>query len=205
MKDGKFDGLQDCKKVTCGKPQNTDGAETSDDEKHFEETAEWKCKPGYTTDGKPKGKTSFVKQCGPDGVYGDSAPADCIDIDFCHGNPCGKNGLCIDSGKGKIDPGYECECHEGYEVKEGDKGPTCGADDCTGSPCGEGGTCFDLSKKEPPGPEGAYTCECEDGYELIEPEKDKYSCKRSECGPVTKLDNLEMDANGDPVIEVETW
>merc|ERR1719428_379199 len=204
MKDGKFEGLEECKKVTCGKPENTEGAETSDSAKVFEETAEWTCKAGYTVDGKPKGLTKFVKQCQADGTYADASPADCIDINFCHGNPCGKNGMCIDSGPGKVDPGYECDCHEGYEVKEGPDGPKCGADDCAGDPCGEGGTCFDLTLRDPPGPAGSYTCECEDGYEIVETEG-KPTCVRSTCGPVTKLKNLEMDVNNDPVIEVHTW
>eukprot|EP00746_Dinoflagellata_sp_MGD_P164722 gnl/MRDRNA2_/MRDRNA2_93532_c0_seq1.p1 gnl/MRDRNA2_/MRDRNA2_93532_c0~~gnl/MRDRNA2_/MRDRNA2_93532_c0_seq1.p1 ORF type:complete len:1002 (+),score=176.74 gnl/MRDRNA2_/MRDRNA2_93532_c0_seq1:161-3007(+) len=205
MADGKFEGLKECKKVSCGKPQNTAGAETSEPAKVFEETAEWTCKTGYTVDGKPKGGTKFVKQCQAEGTYGDSSPSDCIDINFCHGNPCGKNGFCTDLGEGKVDPGYKCDCHEGYEVKDGPKGPTCSADDCAGDPCGEGGTCFDLSKRDPPGPQGSYTCECEDGYEISEPEEGKYTCIRSVCGPVVKLDNLEMDVNDDPVIEVTTW
>jgi hypothetical protein len=204
-KAGEYEGLQECKKVTCGAPQNTEGAETADGEKFFEENAEWTCKTGFTIDGKPKGGTKFVKQCQADGTYGDSSPADCIDINFCHGNPCGKNGLCTDLGPGKVDPGYECDCAEGYEVKEGPDGPKCGADDCAGSPCGEGGTCFDLTKKEPPGPSGAYTCECEDGYELVEPEEGKYKCIRSTCGPVVRIKHNEMDVNNDMVIEVATW
>eukprot|EP00746_Dinoflagellata_sp_MGD_P162459 gnl/MRDRNA2_/MRDRNA2_90034_c0_seq1.p1 gnl/MRDRNA2_/MRDRNA2_90034_c0~~gnl/MRDRNA2_/MRDRNA2_90034_c0_seq1.p1 ORF type:complete len:2893 (+),score=610.94 gnl/MRDRNA2_/MRDRNA2_90034_c0_seq1:209-8680(+) len=204
-KSGEFEGLQECKKVTCGPPANTEGAETADGEKFFEENAEWNCKPGYTTDGKPLGLKKFVKQCQADGTYGDSSPNDCIDINFCHGNPCGKNGVCTDLGPGKVDPGYECDCAEGYEVNEGPKGPVCSADDCAGDPCGEGGTCFDLTKREPPGPQGAYTCECEDGYELVEPKEGEYKCIRKICGVVTRLENLEMDVNNDPVIEVQTW
>merc|ERR1711871_281736 len=129
-KDGEYVGVKECKPVTCGKPQDTDAATTEDDAKDFEEVAEWKCKEGYTVDGLPKGKTKFEKICQADGAYGDSSPSDCVDINFCHGNPCGKNGLCVDDGAGTPAPGYTCECHEGFEVKEGPKGQVCGADDC---------------------------------------------------------------------------
>jgi hypothetical protein len=136
-----------------------------------------------------------------------------MDIDFCAAGPCGKNGVCTDSGVGVTDPGYSCECHPGYEVveREDGTGPTCSADDCAGNPCGPGGACFDMSKADPPGPQGTYSCECEPGYEVVKTkdgkngEPSEYTCKRVECGIVPTIQNTRKDITGKMILKLNTW
>eukprot|EP00929_Paragymnodinium_shiwhaense_P017573 TRINITY_DN126_c0_g1_i2.p1 TRINITY_DN126_c0_g1~~TRINITY_DN126_c0_g1_i2.p1 ORF type:complete len:3378 (+),score=908.37 TRINITY_DN126_c0_g1_i2:86-10135(+) len=191
---GQFEGYMTCKPVSCGKPgeKALGGASSEDGEKFFRETATWNCKEGYSVDGKKNGGTSFEKMCTANGAYGDSSPSDCIDIDYCYGNPCTVNGMCTDSGPGAVGPGYSCECADGFELTTRSDGtPTCKADDCAGDPCGEGGACTDLSKADPPGPAGEYSCECEEGYDLIKPEPKKYTCKRKECGVLPAITNSD--------------
>jgi hypothetical protein len=190
---GNFEGIDTCKPVTCGKPKGTDTSTSEDGEKFFKEIGKWHCKEGYSVDGKKKGGKSFEKMCTANGAFGDSAPNDCVDIDFCLGGPCGFNGVCTDSGPGVTSPGYECTCNEGFELGTRENGgPTCKADDCAGNPCGQGGACTDLSKTG--GAPGQYTCECEDGYQLEQPEPGMYTCKRRSCGIVPDVHHLaEVD------------
>jgi hypothetical protein len=190
-KTGEFEGMQECKPVSCGKPTATEGAESSDPEQVFLDSATWTCKDGYSTNGRKNGPTTFEKMCTANGAYGDSEPKDCMDIDFCYGSPCGYNGECTDSGSGVTGPGYECTCNEGFEMGERENGgPYCKADDCAGDPCGKGGSCTDLSKADPPGPEGSYTCDCEDGFELDKSDPKKPTCSRRSCGTLVDIKHL---------------
>jgi len=170
----------------------------------FGESAKWDCLPGFSTDGVKNGATAFERPCLEHGNFGKSSPDKCVDINFCLGNPCTSNGVCTDLGAGKVDPGYSCECAEGYEIKQKPDGsPTCTEDDCHGNPCGDGGTCTDLSKKAKI--EGAYACECELGYELVETKPNEPTCVRIKCGNLpTKIQNVLM-AGDLPDVVIETW
>jgi len=199
--DGQFTSMPPCEPVQCGSASSTTAATAESGSFHFGQKATWTCNDGYTTSGTPTGRTTFQKECQANGAFGESSPADCEDIDFCHDNPCTANGLCIDSGDGVTGPGYECQCYDGYEVKETTSGtPSCTADDCEGDPCGAGGTCYDLSSA---GQAGTYTCECDVGYSFVGGESP--TCQRVECGNLVSLPNLEMTFDNLPVFEVETW
>merc|ERR1719443_2106044 len=191
-----------CDPVKCPKPKDLPGATSKDDAKVYKEEAKWQCKEGFSLNGRDGGPTKLKKRCMADGTYGDSTPSDCIDINFCFGNPCGKNGDCTDLGPGKVDPGYKCTCFEGFEVKKDGGKETCSADDCQGDPCGAGGTCIDLSKLDPPGPEGQYSCECEEGYSLVSKKGSppKFTCERNVCGPVQEVKKLAEDG-----VELILW
>jgi len=199
--DGEFSALHTCEPVECGSAESTSRATASSGSYHFGQKADWTCNVGYTTSGAPSGKTTFKKECQANGDFGTASPSDCVDVDFCHDNPCGANGVCYDSGEGITGPGYSCECYEGYEVKESNDGsPTCSADDCQGDPCGAGGTCYDLSEN---GQAGLYTCECDLGYSFVSGESP--TCERIQCGNLVALPNLQMTLDNLPVFEVETW
>jgi len=204
-KDGQYTGVASCKRVTCGTPADTDAAVVPiKTELFFTNDATWECKKGFSTNGKPSGPASFVKRCQADGTVGKSSPADCVDIDYCHGNPCGPNGVCADSGVGSVDPGYGCTCNDGYVLTDGRHGPVCSQDSCHGDPCGSGGVCVDLHKQEPPGPEGKYSCICSDGYDLVGTyDAQDYTCVRDTCGAAPITANLMMSSDGTPLIDVE--
>jgi hypothetical protein len=196
-KTGNYENLQTCKRVSCGVPAELEGSLSTDPEKLFEESATWTCKDGYSTDGKKTGNTKFAKMCTANGVFGDSSPSDCLDIDFCYGQPCGFNGVCTDLGDGIVGPGYECTCGEGFEtIMRPDGTPTCKADDCEGDPCGIGGACTDLSKATPPGPQGQYSCDCLEGYRL-HGHDGKYTCTRASCGVLPEVHHLDKTYNLD--------
>jgi len=195
--DGKFTGMQQCLPVSCGKSEATDGATPRDPAKVlvFEEIGWWDCKPGFSVEGTRSGRREFQKQCMADGGFDSSWPSDCVDINYCRGNPCSSNGLCTD-GIGAPFPGYTCDCDEGFEINtRADGSQSCAADDCTGNPCGDGGTCTDLSEHA----SGAFNCVCDDGYELVQLDLSSYTCRRRVCGKlpvpqhVSKLTMLAMD------------
>mmetsp|Transcript_58452 Transcript_58452/g.153017 ORF Transcript_58452/g.153017 Transcript_58452/m.153017 type:complete len:3030 (+) Transcript_58452:146-9235(+) len=198
---GKFEGVGECKPVSCGEPAGTGASTAASGEKSFTEVAEWTCKPGYSTNGKIKGPTSFKKQCEASGSFGKASPSDCVDIDFCGDSPCTRNGICSDAGVGVPFPGYSCSCHEGFEVKKhADGSEKCSADDCAGSPCGDGGTCTDLSKVG--GADGSWGCECQDGYKLHVLAHGP-TCKRTLCGVLPNVDNTTK--HGGHFYSVKTW
>jgi len=202
--DGTFSGMQDCLEVTCGSPHPTDAASSTDGDKHYKETAEWVCNAGFSIDGTPMGSTAFVKECQATGSYGASSPADCIDIDYCHGEPCTANGRCIDAGEGVPAPGYSCECFEGFEVVTRENGgEKCSEDDCAGSPCGPGGTCTDMSQQG--GDAGTYSCECDAGFDLVEHEPGHPVCERIECGAVAPLSYISETLGGTPEVRIVTF
>jgi hypothetical protein len=197
-KEGTFENIVPCQPVKCPAPPELPGSFSSDTPKVFKETAEYTCKEGFSRNGRETGGTTFTRPCGADGTYQDSTPADCVDINFCIGNPCTANGVCIDGGVGVVSPPYTCNCTEGYEVKKlADGRETCGKDDCNPDPCGEGGTCQDLSKRDPPGPQGQYACECAAGYELKQIKDGpppEFTCVRSICGSLPIIDFLDKPA-----------
>lgn len=201
--DGEMTGMGKCKPVSCGVPKAELGAESKNPETFFGEHAVWNCLPGFSTDGLKGGDAAFSRACLDHGDFGQSSPDKCADIDFCVGNPCTSNGVCTDAGVGKLDPGYSCECAEGYEIKKKPDGSdTCTEDDCHGEPCGIGGTCTDLSKLSKI--EGAYTCECELGYILHGPDNAP-TCIRNKCGNMpTAIKHIMMDS-GLPKVELTTW
>jgi len=202
--DGTISGMIECKAVSCGVPKAEVGSSSKSPETFFGESATWNCLPGFSTDGVKNGATKFVRPCLEHGTFGKSSPDKCVDVDFCLGNPCTSNGVCTDLGAGKVDPGYSCECAEGYEIKQKPDGsPTCTEDDCHGNPCGDGGTCTDLSKLAKI--EGAYACECELGYELDETKPNEPTCVRTKCGDLpTDILNILMAADL-PDVVIETW
>jgi len=202
--EGEFAGYKECKRVKCGTPQPTQNAESTDTERVFEETASWTCKEGFSIDGTPEGGTTFQKQCQATGSFGTASPSDCMDINFCIGEPCTANGVCSDEGEGTQAPGYSCECFEGFEIAErANGGQKCSEDDCADSPCGLGGTCTDLSQQGAPA--GAYKCECDDGYKLVEHEVGHPTCERIECGGLPKVSHVEKKLDQSPLLELKTW
>ena len=142
--DGEFEGVG-------AWPQATSAADaTRVTEVFYGGRAEWQCKEGYSVDGTSLGSTSFEKQCQASGDFGTSAPHDCEDVDLCVGDPCTANGVCKDLGAGVVNPGYACECYDGFKLSEDADGkPTCSEDHCHGDPCGRGGTCTDYSAPMP--------------------------------------------------------
>jgi hypothetical protein len=203
---GTYSGLGSCLPVSCGTPEGTTESDYNGGELFLMETANFTCKPGYSTNGNKVGQDWYIKTCQASGTLGRPSPGLCIDIDYCATNPCGANGQCTDSGAGIPAPGYSCSCLEGYEVTDRpDGGQTCSADDCAGSPCGSGGTCTDLSAQG--GPQGAYQCNCEAGYEISEPEPGRSTCVRSSCGPLPmNIQDVERDERTEsPIIAVSTY
>eukprot|EP00929_Paragymnodinium_shiwhaense_P066503 TRINITY_DN3336_c0_g1_i3.p1 TRINITY_DN3336_c0_g1~~TRINITY_DN3336_c0_g1_i3.p1 ORF type:complete len:3781 (+),score=899.34 TRINITY_DN3336_c0_g1_i3:54-11396(+) len=202
--DGHIAGMVECVPVKCPAPEATAGAEPEGGAVAFKQSAKWNCKDGYSVDGTPTGPKSFQRMCQAHGEYGADAVADCIDIDFCVGNPCTANGVCTDSGVGVPAPGYSCSCYEGYEVKPAAHGgETCSADDCAGNPCREGGICFDLSKAG--GEPGTYACECDEGYELVEDTQGHPHCRRTVCGVVpSHVNNTVLDGDISRV-DIAAW
>merc|ERR1719428_2540540 len=172
---GDFKGIVTCEPVACGKPEPGINALPVQPDKEYTylESAAYECKPGFSADGLPTGIKNFEKLCGSTGGFIASDPSDCMDIDYCTGNPCGFNGNCIDG-----EAGYKCECHGDYELAEGPNGETCTEDDCAGHDCGEGGACIDLSEKST----GAYACECIAGYETFTRKDGEITCVRLPCG-----------------------
>lgn len=172
---GDFKGIVTCEPVACGKPEPGINALPVQPDKVYTylESAAYECKPGFSADGLPTGIKNFEKACAASGEFINSEPSDCMDIDYCAGNPCGFNGVCTDG-----ETGYTCECHEGYELADGEHGETCSEDDCAGHDCGEGGACIDLSDKA----DGAYACECEAGYETFTRKDGEILCVRMSCG-----------------------
>jgi hypothetical protein len=108
LADGNLKGVVSCDPVSCGMPPaGTNALPVQPDRKYlYLESAAYECKPGFSTDGLPTGIKNFEKLCGAAGGFIASDPSDCMDIDYCTGNPCGFNGDCIDG-----DAGYKCECH----------------------------------------------------------------------------------------------
>jgi len=201
--DGEFEGMKECLPIKCPAPESTEGATASGGEKLYEETAEWTCKEGRSTDGTKHGSTTFVKQCQASGSWGTASPHDCVDIDYCIGAPCTANGVCHDDGVGTPAPGYTCECFEGFEIAERPGGgQKCSEDDCTGEPCGHGGTCTDMSEQGAP---GLYSCECDLGFKHITPEVDKPTCERIECGALKTLPNIHTTLEGTPKVELQLF
>ena len=85
-----------CHPISCGVPAARANSTPSSTSAVLNPAIEkWMCKQGYSVDGTRGGATYFEIQCG---VGGDFLPLeqDCIDIDFCAGNPCGVHGHCYD-------------------------------------------------------------------------------------------------------------
>ena len=85
-----------CHPISCGVPAARANSTPSSTSAVLNPAIEkWTCKQGYSVDGTRGGATYFEIQCG---VGGDFLPLeqDCIDIDFCAGNPCGVHGHCYD-------------------------------------------------------------------------------------------------------------
>jgi len=183
---GDLKGIVACEPVSCGMPPaGVNAIPVQPDRKYtYQESAAFSCKPGFSTDGLPTGTKNFEKICGATGGYITSDPSDCMDIDYCNGNPCGFNGDCVDG-----ENGYECQCHGDYEIAEGPNGDTCAEDDCAGHDCGEGGACIDLSEKAT----GAYACECEAGYETFTRKDGEITCRRVACGNAAVIDFTESE------------
>jgi len=183
---GSLKGVVACEPVSCGAPPaGINAMPVQPDRKYtYLESAAYTCKPGFSTDGLKTGTKNFEKICGATGGYITSDPSDCIDIDYCNGNPCGFNGDCVDG-----ETGYECKCHGDYEIAEGPDGDTCAEDDCAGHDCGEGGACIDLSEKAT----GAYACECEAGYETFTRKDGEITCRRVSCGNAAVIDFTESE------------
>jgi hypothetical protein len=182
---GDFEGIVSCEPVACGKPEAGVNALPVQPDKVYTylESAAFECKPGFSADGLPTGIKNFEKACAASGDFINSDPSDCMDIDYCAGNPCGFNGACTDG-----ESGYTCECYEGYELADGPTGETCSEDDCSGHDCGEGGACIDLSDKA----DGAYACECEAGYSTFTRKDGEILCVRVSCGIAEQPDFTTM-------------
>jgi hypothetical protein len=187
--DGNFQGLQSCDPVSCGlPPEGVNALPVQPDREYFYlEAASYSCKPGFSTQGLPTDPKDFQKACAANGNYVNSEPSDCLDIDYCYGNPCGFNGDCTDG-----ETGYTCACSQGYELMDGPNGPTCTEDDCAGHDCGEGGACIDLSEKAT----GAYACECESGYETFTRKDGEILCERVSCGESLELPQTTVKFKG---------
>lgn len=199
---GTFEGVQQCRPVTCGEPSSSFGATAAPGAKVFLEAATWTCKVGFSVDGKVYGARTFERQCQADGSYGRLSPSDCVDIDYCSTSPCSANGVCTDLGVGVPAPGYNCTCFAGYEVRlNADGSQRCSVDECYGNPCGGGGTCTDLARTG--GPDGAYSCDCAAGYALTQPSPGRYTCQRVECGTLPAVSNTRTFGSMNYV--VSTW
>jgi hypothetical protein len=71
----KFDGMKECKPVSCGDVPAVKNAGKTASSATFGETVTYECKTGYTIDGTADGENSFAISCGLGGVYSD--PQEC--------------------------------------------------------------------------------------------------------------------------------
>ncbi|XP_033114121.1 uncharacterized protein LOC117114557 [Anneissia japonica] len=105
------------------------------------------CNNGYEI--LPAGATSATCY---DGVYNDTLPHGCRDIDECTqgADNCDAMATCINT-----DGSYTCRCHDGYQMVE----KQCiDIDECEGEPCARSGTSTCDNNN------GSFSCYCNEGY-----------------------------------------
>lgn len=155
-----------CRPVSCGIPKDTAHASPKDvnEEIFYMKSAEWECHEKFSVNGLPTGKKEFSRVCEASGDFGDASPSDCKDIDFCHKNPCGKNGMCVDC---TTDP-------------EGCEGPLEPPEEEGGEDTVE---FLRIHKKQKKGgrfgSNGDYSCHCDEGYETKE--DPELTCSEDDC------------------------
>jgi len=184
---GKFESYdkRECMPVRCGAVPKFNNSELKKAPKgnslNFEETATYKCQPGFTAGGEPDASTQMVAECLANGEL--SYPAEdmqCRNVNACEQHTCGPRGTCIDT-VGTSIVAYSCKCEDGFAVTmvKGEK--FCGnIDDCGDHQCGPG-VCKDLI--------GDYTCVCPRGH-YIGVDNGEKTCLPVRCEAETpKLDN----------------
>jgi uncharacterized protein YfaP (DUF2135 family) len=180
------DDLKTCERVECGEIPSVDNVMSMEASGNFpwtrskavfEDTVDFTCQPGYSTNGERTGPTSFSVTCQADGTY--SAPGQCLRVpvicpasalmvsltasasehrDFVEGTSATYT---CNAGHNVANTGattFQVECLESGLFSSMS---TCrNIDDCEGHSCGSNGRCVDGINE--------YTCDCESGFEVEE-------------------------------------